>query len=95
MFLHPRCPCSRATLAEIDRLLAVCDGQLSLRIVFAYPTGADASWTDTGLYRAAERLPGAVVCRDADGVESERFGATTSGQTLLLQPMEAYCSRVA
>src|SRR5437764_2268163 len=83
LFLHPRCPCSRATLAELERLVAPCDGQFALRMVFVRPPGTGDDWTQTDLYRTAEKLPHAVVCCDADGVEAAAFGAKTSGQALL------------
>ncbi len=83
LFLHPRCPCSRATLGELERLIATCDGQFALRIVFVRPAGTDDDWFQSDLYQMADKLPHAVISRDADGVEAARFGAKTSGQALL------------
>jgi hypothetical protein len=83
LFLHPRCPCSRATLAELERLIAACDGRFALRIVFVRPAGTGDDWNQTDLFRAAEKIPQAVVSCDADGVEAARCGARTSGQALL------------
>jgi hypothetical protein len=83
LFLHPHCPCSRATLAELERLIATCDRPFALRIVFVRPGGTNDDWYRTDLYRAAERIPHAVICCDADGMEAARFGARTSGQALL------------
>src|SRR5262245_60869800 len=83
LFLHPRCPCSRATLAELERLIAVCDRPFALRIVFVRPAGTSDDWSRTDLYRAAERIPRAVVSDDAKGIEAAHFGVKTSGQALL------------
>jgi hypothetical protein len=83
LFLHPRCPCSRATLAELERLIAACDRPFALRIVFVRPAGTGDDWNRTDLHRAAERIPHAVVSDDADGIEAARFDAKTSGQALL------------
>jgi hypothetical protein len=83
LFLHPRCPCSRATLAELERLIAACDEQFALRIVFVRPTGTSEDWNRTELYRAAERIPRALVSDDAEGIEAARFGVKASGQALL------------
>ena len=83
LFLHPRCPCSRATLSELERLIAACDKPFALRIVFVRPGGAQDDWYRTDLYSSAERIPHAVISRDADGLEAARFGAKTSGQALL------------
>jgi hypothetical protein len=83
LFLHPRCPCSRATLAEVDRLLAGREDQFSLHIVFVRPPGTGESWEKSSLYETALKFRGAVVTSDIDGVEAARFGATTSGEALL------------
>ncbi len=83
LFLHPQCPCSRATLSELERLIAACDRPFALRIVFVRPAGTFEDWYRTDLYRAAEKIPHALVSRDDDGVEAARFGAKTSGQALL------------
>src|SRR3954468_7732639 len=83
LFLHPRCPCSRATLAELERLIGECDGRFALRIVFVRPAGTGDDWNRTDLYRAAEKIPLAVVFCDVDGIEAARFGAKASGQALL------------
>ena len=83
LFLHPRCPCSRATLAELERLIAACDRPFGLRIVFVRPTGAGDDWNRTDLFQTAERIPRAVVSDDVEGIEAARFGAKTSGQALL------------
>jgi hypothetical protein len=86
LFLHPRCPCSRATLAELERLIAACDEQFALRIVFVRPAGASDDWNQTDLHQAAERIPYALISCDADGFEAALFGAKTSGQALLYSP---------
>ena len=36
VFLHPLCPCSHATLAELERLLARTHGGLSVLVIFAF-----------------------------------------------------------
>jgi hypothetical protein len=83
LFLHPQCPCSRATLHELNRLEADCGNRFAVRIVFVRPQGAGESWERTDLCRLAERIPAAVVSSDVGGAEASRFGATTSGQALL------------
>ena len=40
-------------------------------------------WEKSDLWNAAVALPDTTVVRDDDGREAERFGAVTSGQTLL------------
>lgn len=83
MFVHPRCPCSRASMGELARIVATCQGRLTTRIAFLAPKGFDDDWTHTDLWRAASEIPGATVLVDREGVESRRFGASTSGAVRL------------
>src|SRR5438876_12405718 len=34
LFAHPRCPCTRATVAELARLMAHCQGALTATVLF-------------------------------------------------------------
>jgi hypothetical protein len=86
MFVHPHCPCSRASVGELNRLLARIPGQLSVHVVFLKPEGTSLDWQRTGLWREASSIPGVVVHTDLAGVEARRFHAETSGQTLLYHP---------
>lgn len=86
MFVHPRCPCTQASLAELERLQARSAGLIDLRIVSLLPPGTDSDWSDTPLSRRAALLPGALLFTDTDGHESRRFHAHTSGETLLYNP---------
>lgn len=85
MFLHPQCPCSRASLAELETLVRTCDAPdlPALRLVFLSPSGMDAAWARSDLWSRAEAIPGAECVLDADGAEHRRFGAATSGETFL------------
>jgi hypothetical protein len=83
MFAHPHCPCTRASIGELDQLMANCQGRLSAQVWFIKPAGTPADWTDTDLWHRTSAIPGVTVHRDDDGVEARRFQAETSGQTLL------------
>jgi hypothetical protein len=85
VFMHPRCPCSRATVGELARLAARTGDRCGIVAVFYAPDGAehDPAWCDSDLVRAARALPGARVGMDPGGRESARFGATTSGAAML------------
>jgi hypothetical protein len=83
LFAHPRCPCTRASLAELARLMSGLGDRLSARVVFLRPTGAAADWDDTDLRQRASSIPGVLTLRDDDGVETARFRARTSGAAVL------------
>jgi hypothetical protein len=83
MLAHPRCTCTRASLAELEELLARAPKRPRAYVVFIKPGAAGAEWEKTDLWKTAARIPGVTVVRDDQGVEARRFGAETSGQVLL------------
>jgi hypothetical protein len=83
MAAHPQCPCTRASLTELDRLLTRLHGRMHAIVLFVKPPGAPAGWEDTDLFHRARTLPDTQAVVDVDGVEAERFNALTSGLTLL------------
>jgi len=83
MFVHPHCPCSRASLEELGRLLARAGGLAETRVVFVRPGRFPSGWEETDLWSAAVAMPAVRVSVDVDGVEARRFGVATSGSTLL------------
>ena len=83
IFLHPRCPCSRASLEELNRVVARCGRRLAARAVMIRPEGTSSVWNDTGLLDQARAIPGLRVTVDQDGIEARRFGARTSGHVMI------------
>lgn len=83
MFAHPHCPCTRASLAELSRLMTVARGRVAAHVLFIKPTGAGAEWVESDLWASAGAIPGVSVGADEGGREAARFGAGTSGLTLL------------
>lgn len=86
MFAHPKCPCTRASLEELNRLLAKGNGRIAAYVFFFKPHGYPEDWTRTALWRSAEAIPGVRVREDVDDVLSRKFGAETSGYVLLYNP---------
>lgn len=82
-FAHPRCPCTRATVAELHKIAAKCRGELAIQIAFCVPPPFDEPWARTDLWRDAESIPGAEVRADRGGELARSFGASTSGQVLV------------
>src|SRR4051812_45988136 len=39
MFVHPRCPCSRASLGELAQLMGDCQGLVTAHVLFFTPLG--------------------------------------------------------
>jgi len=83
LFLHPRCPCSRSTIRELQRSLAGASVPFALHLIVFSPGSERAEWSNTGVVRDAACLPGATVLFDQDGEETARFGVRTSGHILV------------
>jgi hypothetical protein len=83
MFVHPRCPCSKASLGELEKLMARYQGQIGAHLVFLNPEAGEDDWSQTELWRQAEAIPGVLVRQDRAGEEARLFHADTSGQTVL------------
>ena len=83
IFAHPRCPCTRATIRELERLLARTGNAFEVRLALFHPTGTPASWSSGALWDDAASIPGVTVVGDEGGAEARRFDATSSGTVLL------------
>ena len=83
LLAHPQCTCTRASLAELAEVLGRTRNPPKTYVLFLKPSQFFTGWEQTDLWRIASSLPNVTVLRDDDGVEAGRFGAVTSGQTLL------------
>ena len=79
--VHPHCPCSRAAIAELSKLLAKRSERMRTYVLFVRPRGVEESWERNSLIESAKQLPDVNVMIDVNGVWSSKFGAHTSGQT--------------
>src|SRR6266852_9309694 len=86
MLIHPQCPCTRASVEELDKLMAHCQGRMNAYVVLMKPHGFADDWVQTDLWRHALRIPGVSVLVDEDGIEAQHFQAATSGQVILYSP---------
>jgi hypothetical protein len=83
MFAHAYCPCSKASVNELAIIMARTQGKLDAH-VFVYTPPEES--TVASLRQAAEAIPGVRVIDDPGANLARRFGAFTSGQTLLYSP---------
>jgi hypothetical protein len=84
-FAHPKCPCTRASIGELSRIMTLCRGQVQAYAIFVKPTDAvdDDQWDQGDLWTKAEQIPGVITVCDVDGKEAKRFQAATSGLAIL------------
>ncbi|HEX8372540.1 MAG TPA: hypothetical protein VF585_07160 [Chthoniobacterales bacterium] len=83
VFAHPRCPCTRATITELEQVVRRCKDQVRVTVFFYQPHDAGPEWQQASLWKQATQIPGVTVRSDVEGAVSKQFGAETSGQTLL------------
>jgi len=86
VFIHPQCPCSRATLSELAQLQSDCGSELNARVEIFAPASMPTEWTKGDLYRQAKSIPGVDVHLDAEGKTAKAYRVSTSGQALLYSP---------
>jgi hypothetical protein len=80
---HPLCPCTRASIAELAEIMTRTRGGVDAYVLLVRHPGLPRRDGIEDLAAAAAAIPGVRVREDPDGVEARRFGAATSGQTLL------------
>ncbi len=84
VFLHPKCTCSLATMDQLrDIHTKFCSPTVQTTFVFFCPSQAPDSWVATSLWQSAEEFSGARCLVDRNGVETQKFGASTSGHVIL------------
>jgi hypothetical protein len=86
LFIHSRCPCTSATVSELARIMPHVEGKLCVHAVFVNPQGESQDWSRTALFESTSIIPNVTNQIDQGGLEAKRFGAATSGQTVLYDP---------
>src|SRR3954462_14976657 len=83
MSAHPHCPCTRASINELARLMTQAQGRVTAYVLFVKPAGFSDEWVQSDLWESAAAIPGVTPVMDDGGAEAGLFHAATSGQTVL------------
>lgn len=92
--VHPRCPCTRATLDELEGVLTQSQST-PLVIALIFEPSADnplisereaEEFARTSITKRLQRIPGVQCIADPDSQIAQSFGALTSGHTLIYTP---------
>jgi hypothetical protein len=83
VFFHPQCPCSQATLAELEVLMTRYGKKATTYALFLKPEGVSDQWVKTSLFKDASAIEGVTTIIDDNGTEARLFGSKTSGQLLV------------
>jgi hypothetical protein len=83
MTVHPQCPCSRASVNELDVLMSHYPGKVHAYVLFAEPGGVRLPPQSSDLWKSASQIPGVKVMVDNDAAMTRLLGAQTSGQVFV------------
>jgi hypothetical protein len=86
MFAHPRCPCTKASITELNLLMAQAKGQVDAAVVFYEPENDSADWTNSASIEMTREIPGVRIITDPEGRLAKQFGVETSGHTIVYSP---------
>lgn len=89
MAIHPKCPCTRASLAELEKLLAREPERFRCEVLIYQPDDQPEPWIDTETVRVASALRGVTVSPDIAATRASRMGILTSGGVVLFDPAGA------
>lgn len=80
--LHPHCPCSRATVGELEKIYSHTANEIKITVLTFKPADEPDSWIESSTTRAIAKMNAKVVI-DTDGATARQLGLTTSGQVQL------------
>lgn len=83
LFAHAHCPCTHASLDELKLILARAEGRVRAYAIFVQLPGFSDEEMRGESWDKAGRIPGLNRLIDVDGAEARRFGAVTSGYTVV------------
>lgn len=81
--LHPRCPCTRATIAELQRVLADAEEKPDVIALVYRPSSASRAWDDAASIDLHASLSNLRSIDDVGGQIARQFGLNTSGEIIL------------
>ena len=79
MAVHPNCPCSRASVEQLERIASQDEHPVQVVALFLDSPAREASAT----WKSVANNPDIQAVVDKHGGLAERFGALTSGEALL------------
>ncbi len=82
-FIHPHCPCTRASLTELANILKLSNNTIFAHALVVKPDGATAGWEKSATVEQARAIKGLQITVDENATATKQFGAATSGQVLL------------
>jgi hypothetical protein len=79
MAVHPRCPCTEASLRALARIMEKSNGQTDVRLLVYRPEHSPQSWAGSHWKDVLKSTKGIAFVDDPGGREASRLGMKTSG----------------
>ncbi len=83
IFVHPACPCSRASIDELAYVMARCGDKTAAHAVLVVPERTPEGWSLSEVERQLAAVPKLRSWVDKGAIEADRFRVATSGHVLL------------
>ncbi len=83
MAVHPKCSCTRASVAELNKLMLGWGGRVHAIALVTKPFEVADLWSESDVTARLRSIPHVQVVRDLGGAKASAFGAQSSGHTLL------------
>ncbi|MGB7345858.1 MAG: RedB [Pirellulaceae bacterium] len=83
IFYHPHCPCTTATIRNLERLAGRFAEPTQVWAIAFCPSATPESWVDSATTKRLVANVGASLLADTDGKIAMQFGAKTSGHVML------------
>ncbi|WP_168196483.1 redoxin domain-containing protein [Bdellovibrio sp. NC01] len=84
VFAHPKCTCTQATLAELEKLKSKLGAQVAVKVFISYDP--QDAFEGQAIEKQARTIANVEVEKDLNRKVAKTFGALTSGQTMLYAP---------
>ena len=84
MALHPKCPCTRRSLDELQSLLGIAPEKTHCTFLVGLPSSKSKTWMDTDTVATASGLPNVDIITDQDSARAKSLGLSRSGESLVI-----------
>lgn len=81
MVVHPKCPCTRASLQELAKIMRYASQPVDAMVLVSRPEGTPAGFERTDIWTQAAQVPGVEVKVDPGGEAARALGLLVSGAT--------------
>gem|GEM_PF-496721 len=86
MAVHPKCPCTVASLNELNRLLTKVDDDVTCRFLVYHPAETEPNWIDGKINSRLSQFPRSIIQPDEAGEVAFEMGMQTSGAVVVFDP---------